>query len=92
MPKHRDQWYLFSSESFRATFYSESNQTCKNVVRTWKLSFNCYEGYKFFLKILFIYLGERVSPSGRRGRGTSRLPTEQEAEHRAQSQDPEIIT
>ena len=44
----------------------------------------------FFLK--FIYLRERQSTSVGRSRGTSRLPTEQGAQHGAQSWDSEIIT
>ena len=43
----------------------------------------------FFFKILFISQHERIQGTGRR---RSRLPTEQRAQYRARSQDPEILT
>ena len=52
--------------------------------------------YRLFFFFLRFYLFERESMnwerSGRRGIGRSRLPTEQGAWCRSQSQDPEIIT
>jgi len=51
---------------------------------------------KFFLKILFIHSREKEGESTSRGmgggRGRSKLPTEQGAQHGARSQDPWIMT
>ena len=50
--------------------------------------------FTMFFKKDFIYLFKKESEHGQgwRGRGRSRLPTEQGASHGAPSQDPEIMT
>ena len=52
-----------------------------------------YELSSFFFKILlFIWDRESISRQRGKGRGRNRLPTEHGAHHRAQSQDPKIMT
>ena len=64
------------------------------VARTHTHTHICAQIPPLFKKILFIFERERMSrgKGKARGRGRSRLPAEQGAPCRTQSQDPEIMT
>ena len=64
----------------------------EKAIDLWQLQLCIDIAYYNFFKIWFFYLRERERMSRGRVRGRSRLPTEQEAQCRAWSQDPEIMT